>query len=94
MRRQATILLDDLGSAGEDRGRYGQAELSGGIEVDDQLGCGRLLDWQIDRLGPVEDLSDVDTDFAKGGREACSITDQAAGSGVLTRLIDRRDSMA
>src|SRR6266446_1663757 len=36
--------FDDLVGAGEDRGRDGEAERFGGVEVDDQLEGGRLLD--------------------------------------------------
>jgi hypothetical protein len=48
-------LLDDLVGAGEDRWRDGQAERSGGLEIDDQLESGRLLDRQIGRLLALED---------------------------------------
>jgi hypothetical protein len=36
--------LDDFVGAGEDGGRHGQAERLGGVEIDDQLECRRLLD--------------------------------------------------
>jgi hypothetical protein len=55
---------------------------------------GRLLEWQINRLGAFEDLSGVDADLAIGSREAGSITDQAACRGEFTPLIDSRNGMA
>jgi hypothetical protein len=46
--------------------RDGQAERLGGLEIDDQLECRRLLDRQIGGLGALEDLSDVTADVAIG----------------------------
>src|SRR3989442_15540208 len=48
--------LDDL--VGPDQQRLGnrQAERPGGLEVDDQLELGRLLDGEIGRLGAFENL--------------------------------------
>src|SRR4029077_3841163 len=54
-----TSLLDDLVGAGEDRLGDRQAERLGGLQVDDQLECGRLLDRQIGWLGPLQDLFDI-----------------------------------
>jgi hypothetical protein len=41
--------LDHLVGEGEDRLRHGQVERLGGLEIDDQLESGRLLDRQIGR---------------------------------------------
>ena len=46
--------------------RHGEAERLGGLEVDDQLELGRLLDRQIGRLGALEDLSGVNAGLAIG----------------------------
>jgi len=74
--------------------RNGQAERLGGLEIDDQLECRRLLDRQIGGLGALEDLSDINADLAKGAGKTGSIADQAAGSGELPHLIHRRNGMA
>src|SRR6266542_5156592 len=87
-------LLDNLVGAGEQRCRHGEAQRLGGAKVDDQLDDRRLLDRQIGGLGAPEDLSRVSTAQVKGRSEACSIADQAAGSGEFTPRIDRRNGMA
>ena len=38
------------------RWRHAEAERLGGLEIDDQLELGRLLDGQIGRLGALQDL--------------------------------------
>ena len=43
-------LLDHLIGAGEQRLRYGEAEILCGLQIDDQLDCGGLLDRQVGRL--------------------------------------------
>src|SRR5262249_6113073 len=71
-----------------------QAERLGGVEVDDQLESGRLLDWQIGRLGAIEDLSGVNSLLANVMNKAWSIAHQAAGRGEIARSIDRRNNVA
>ena len=65
-----------------------------GLEVDDQLEVGRLIDGQIGGLGAVEDLSEVNASLVPGGRAACTVADQAAGFGEFARIVDHRNGMA
>src|SRR4051812_24893925 len=86
--------FDDLVGAGEERLRHGEAERLRGLEVDYQLEFGRLLDRQIGRPLGVEDLSYVAAELVKRAAEARSIADQAAESGEVAKIIDRRNRMA
>ena len=52
-------LLDDLVRAHQERLRDREAERLRGLEVDDQLELGRLLDRQVGGLGALEDLVHV-----------------------------------
>ena len=47
-------------SARFEDGRWdGQPERLCGLQIDDQLKFGRLLDWQVGRVGALQDLIDV-----------------------------------
>src|SRR5215213_3759366 len=89
-----TVSLDDLVGLSEELLWDLKTQRPGGLEVDDQLEGGRLLDRHVRRIGTLEDLSGVDAHQAKGRREARSIADEATGSGELTPGVDRRNGMA
>src|SRR5437764_731539 len=69
------VSFNDLGGAGEDRWRDGEAEFLRGLQIDDQLEFRRLLNWQIRRLLPLEDPSGVNADLAIGICQARPIAD-------------------
>ena len=45
--------FDNLVGAGEDRWRDREPERLGGLEIDHQLECSRLLDRQVGRFGAL-----------------------------------------
>src|SRR5262249_12441109 len=55
--------FDDLVGVGEDRWRDRQPERLGGLEIDHQFECGRLLDRQIGGLGAIENLPGVNAQW-------------------------------
>src|SRR5215510_7533833 len=58
--------------------RDGQTKGLGGLEVDDQLERGRLLDRQFAGLGPLENLVDVSGGMPKAIGEVRTIGHEAA----------------
>ena len=55
--------------------RDGEAERLGGVEIDDQLECGRLLHREVSGVGAFEDLSDVNADLVPRTAAARPIAD-------------------
>src|SRR5688572_12150357 len=51
--------LDDLDCAQEQRGRHAHAEHPRGLDVDNEIELGRLLNWQICRLRTLEYALDL-----------------------------------
>ena len=44
--------LDDLVGVAHLRKRHRQSQRSGGLEIDEQLNSGRLVNWQVNGLAP------------------------------------------
>jgi len=45
--------LDDLVGVAHLRKRHRQSQRSGGLEIDEQLNSGRLVNWQVNRFGAL-----------------------------------------
>ena len=90
-RRFISITSSARASSGR---RHGDAERLGGLEVDDQLDFGGLLNRQVGRLLALENPAGVEADQAVQIRIAASVAHQAAGRGELAILVDRRHRVA
>src|SRR5215475_11961129 len=92
-RNGADPLLDHLVCPRQQRGRDGEAEGLGGLEVDDQLQPCGLLDREIGRVGALEDPIDIGGDPPEQGGRVAAIRHQATLFHVLPPLVDRGQSM-
>src|SRR6266567_3186222 len=77
----------------QQRGRDRQAQGLGRLEVDHQLELGGLLDGQIGRLGPLQDLVHVDRGTSLHLGSIDSIRHEAAWLNKHLELIDCGDPM-
>ena len=62
MHRSKTVsLFDDFVRGRQQRRRHRKAKRFGGLQINDQLKFGRLLNWQVAGLLALEDAVDVGT---------------------------------
>src|SRR5262249_31102332 len=54
----------------------------------------RLQHWELRRFGALENPSSIDAGLAIRIGEACRVADQAAGSDIVTEVVDGRNGMA
>src|SRR5262245_7721261 len=93
-RRQVLKLFDHLVGAHEERGREGQAEGFGCLNIDKQLDFPDLLDGQISRLVALQYASGMDARLTMRLDKSPSVTHQATGDCEIARLMDRRHRVA
>src|SRR3954451_8589905 len=87
---EAGALFDHLIGTTEERPRYDQPKRVRGLQIDYQLELGRLLDRQIGRLGPAQDLVDVVAGSPQPVRRAWAVGHQPTGLNVLSKAVHRR----
>src|SRR3954454_8123947 len=87
---EAGALFDHLIGTTEERRRYDQPKPVRGLQIDYQLELGRLLDRQIGRLGPAQNLVDVVAGSPKQVRRAWPVGHQPTGLNVLSKAVHRR----
>ena len=71
-------LFNYLVGAGEDQRRDSGAERPGGLEVDDEFECGRLLNRKISRLSSLQGAVDIASGAAKDLEDAGAVGDEQA----------------
>src|SRR5229473_4613900 len=87
-------LLDHLIGPLQERWRDRQAEGLSGLEVDDQLELGGLLDGQVSRLGPPENLVNIEPPTSCDLRQARAERHKPSLLHQLAEAVDRWQSNA
>jgi len=62
--QQTSGLFDHLIGDAEQRLRHREAERPGSRQIDDKFELGRLQNWQIGGLGPLEKAARIDAELA------------------------------
>src|SRR5262249_30192596 len=73
--------------AGEQRRWHFEAESLGGLEIDREFELGRLLDWQLCRLGALQDPVHVPGAAPEQIRQGRAVGHETAGPHVLLFLV-------
>jgi hypothetical protein len=63
------------------------------FEVIDLLECGRLLDWQIGRLGTLQDFIDIARNAAPNVEDTGTVGDGSADLGEIAGAINRLNAV-
>jgi hypothetical protein len=85
--------MSDLVATREQRRRHYEAKFVCGLQIDDQLECGRLFDRQFGRSRAPKDTVHEEGRTARQISNARRVHDQASGFDVLPEGNHRRQSM-
>src|SRR5262245_66033291 len=86
--QQKASLENLVGTAGQ-RQRNGDAERTGGLQVDEHLDFGGLLHRQIGRLAAFKNSPGIDSDEAVCFRNVGPVAHQTSSRSELAPLVDR-----
>src|SRR5215471_9707272 len=88
------ILFDHIVCKRDQIRRHAQPEILCSLAVDDKLELGRLLDWQVGRLGAAQNFVDEVSGARERIRKLCTIGHQAARLGEVATAERRWQSGA
>src|SRR5262245_61188532 len=94
VRGPSTPSFDHLVGAAEQRQRHVDGQRRCGLEADDELYLGCLLNRQVSNLLALEDAGCVKSGQSKHFGKLRAIAQKTAGGGELAILIDRRHGLA
>src|SRR5262245_44579035 len=86
--RSKTASLNHLVGAGKQRRWNFEAKRPRGRKVDHEFELARLDNWQIGRLGALQDSDSIGADLAERFDEARPVSHQAACFRIFTCIID------
>src|SRR6266700_6332621 len=92
-RSRSAASFDQLVGAGEQRGRHGEPESAGGLQVDGKLEFGWSLDGKVGWLGALKDAIHVRGRAPEDIGGIWSVTHQHAFGGGLSQRANRRQPM-
>jgi hypothetical protein len=65
--------FDHIVGGSEQRGRHGESKRFGGLEIDDEIKFGRLLDRKVARLRSAQNFVDIFGNALEQSRKVCSV---------------------
>src|SRR5262249_22039981 len=93
-RSKTRALFDHFVGAQQESFRYFKTERLGSRQIDGKIELGRLLDRDVGRLRPAQNLVDIVGGAPVQVREVCSIGHQASRFDVVVLAVHRRQSRA